>query len=67
MMEMDFEWSGTTRRLELKSGNAVPALLDLIRSVIMASSGDGVPAIVAVEKASKRLAQKVFDLRMISD
>ena len=67
MMEMDFEWNGATSHLKLKTGDAAPALLELIHSVITDSSGPGIPAITAVEKASRRLAQKVTDLRMISE
>ena len=62
---MEFEWHSADAELHVRAGDAVPALLDLIRSVILDSSSGGVPAIVAVERASRRLAQHIADLRIL--
>ena len=64
-----FEWNGTTRTLKLLDGNEVEAatLLEIMRDVILDCSGTHVPAVVAVDRAAKRLAQPISDVRVVGN
>ncbi|MEK7953262.1 hypothetical protein [Luteolibacter soli] len=64
-----FEWNGTTRTLKLVDGSEaqMATLLEVIQGVILDCSGTHVPAVVAVDRAAKRLAQPISDLRVVGN
>jgi len=69
LADLSFEWNGTTRTLKLvdRDEEEAATLVEIIRDVILDCSATHIPAVVAIDRAAKRLAQPISNLRVVGN